>query len=118
MCCCIIRSKSTHPHIRWIIIVDDRYRDFGDKVQYEGPYDFHTEVDMSKLLNKLKHIRATGGKKNESFGTFVLDRFIPSKILALKKTAGESRFSRKASISMHISTAYRRKAHNKHAVKI
>eukprot|EP00752_Nemacystus_decipiens_P005758 g5207.t1 len=37
------------------------YRDFGDKVQYEGPYDFHTEADMPKLLSKLKHIRAKGG---------------------------------------------------------
>eukprot|EP00903_Cladosiphon_okamuranus_P013851 g12888.t1 len=37
------------------------YRDFGDNVQYEGPYDFHTEAEMPELLNKLKHIRAKGG---------------------------------------------------------
>lgn len=42
-----------------------RYRDFGDKVQYEGPYDFHTEAEMSILLDKLKHIRAKGGDQVE-----------------------------------------------------
>ncbi|CAM9496542.1 unnamed protein product [Hapterophycus canaliculatus] len=37
------------------------YRDYGDKVRYEGPYDFHTEAEMPKLLHKLKNIKAVGG---------------------------------------------------------
>ncbi|CAM9867934.1 unnamed protein product [Ectocarpus sp. 4 AP-2014] len=38
------------------------YRDFGDKVRCEGPYDFHTEDKIPQLLDKLQHIKATGGK--------------------------------------------------------
>ena len=37
-----------------------RYRDFGDKVQYES-LDFHREQDLDKLIAKLKKIRAYGG---------------------------------------------------------
>ena len=57
-----VRSKS---FIGLFKTIDERYRDFGDKVQYEGPYDFHSEVEMSKLLSKLKHIRAKGGTRQE-----------------------------------------------------
>ncbi len=37
-----------------------RYRDFGDKVQYES-FDFHKEQDLDKLITKLKKIKAYGG---------------------------------------------------------
>lgn len=30
-------------------------------MQHEGPYDFHTESEMSKLLGKLNGIKASGG---------------------------------------------------------
>lgn len=40
---------------------NDRYRDFGDRKRYEGPYDFHTEDELPDLMEKLKDIRADGG---------------------------------------------------------
>ena len=39
-----------------------RYRDFGDKRRYEGPYDFCGEDELPGLLAKLRNIRAYGGK--------------------------------------------------------
>ena len=39
-----------------------RYRDFGDKVQYEGPFNFHSEEDLPRLVKKLEDIKADGGK--------------------------------------------------------
>ncbi|CAM9102277.1 unnamed protein product [Ectocarpus fasciculatus] len=38
------------------------YRDHGDRARFEGPYDFHTEDEMPQLHDKLKGIKATGGK--------------------------------------------------------
>lgn len=39
------------------------YRDFGDAVRYEGPFDFHTEDELPKLLDKLNSIKASGGNE-------------------------------------------------------
>lgn len=38
------------------------YRDFGDKVQYEGPFNFQNEEDLPKLAQKLRGIKADGGE--------------------------------------------------------
>lgn len=53
-------------------------------MQYEGPYDFHTETEMSKLLSKLQHIRAKGGEPPESLGVSML---IPILILLASTVA-------------------------------
>ena len=37
-----------------------RYRDFGDKRRYEGPYDFCGEDELPELLAKIRNIRAYG----------------------------------------------------------
>ena len=39
-----------------------RYRDFGDKKRFEGPFDFCREDELPGLLAKLRKIRAYGGK--------------------------------------------------------
>lgn len=38
------------------------YRDFGDKVQYEGPFNFQNEEELPKLAQKLRGIKADGGE--------------------------------------------------------
>ena len=40
-----------------------RYRDFGDKKRYEGPFDFCGEDELPGLLAKLRKIKAYGGDK-------------------------------------------------------
>lgn len=53
------------------LLVRARYRDFGDRKQYEGPFDFHTEAELSVLLDKLKNIKAYGGDNRSARQTAV-----------------------------------------------
>lgn len=48
----------------WMDLIGRRsYRDYGDKMQYEGPFNFQSEEELPKLAQKLKDIKADGGKK-------------------------------------------------------
>ncbi|CAN0020957.1 unnamed protein product [Scytosiphon promiscuus] len=115
----IEQTKKDVPNIE-LRVAFVGYRDYGDRVRYEGPYDFHTEAEMPNLLNNLKDIKAVGGK-DRHMSDLTRARWLllpPPPLVAFRRqAAGANKLQKRRSSPAGLSLWFGRLlSHNEHSL--